>query len=222
MKSEQLRPAGVGKHLGSPQLIVHPHNIVPYFLVFGLGLAFGIAAASYLKYCFLSFQFNQLFISNLNSSSSPYSASSSLPPPPPPPPLSTGPMMMRGGVRTRRRENARVGLKEYLRAPPSAEHDMEEEELMWRASMVPRVRKYPFKRVGKVAFMFLARGPLPLAPLWEMFFSGNERHYYSIYVHSHPSFNDSVPEGSVFHGRRIPSKVHYPIYLKSFFIVQLS
>ncbi|CBI15481.3 unnamed protein product, partial [Vitis vinifera] len=99
----------------------------------------------------------------------------------------------------------RIGLKEYLK-PPKVAHDMTDEELLWRASMVPRVGGFPFKRVPKVAFLFLTRGPLPLAPFWELFFKGHEGRY-SIYVHSHPSFNATlVPQSSVFHGRRIPSK----------------
>lgn len=62
--------------------------------------------------------------------------------------------------------------------------------------------------VAKVAFMFLTKGPLPLAPLWEKFFAGHEG-FYSIYVHSQPSYNETVPESSVFHGRRIPSQVNF-------------
>ncbi|XP_042394853.1 glycosyltransferase BC10-like [Zingiber officinale] len=86
-------------------------------------------------------------------------------------------------------------------------HDMKEEELLWRASMVPRVKKLPFEQRPKVAFLFLTRGELPLAPLWERFFEGNEGSY-SIYVHADPNFNGSEPEphGSVFQCRRIPSK----------------
>ncbi|KAA8529128.1 hypothetical protein F0562_034073 [Nyssa sinensis] len=84
-------------------------------------------------------------------------------------------------------------------------HDMNDEELLWRASMSPKILEYPFNRVPKVAFMFLTRGPVLLAPLWEKFFKGNEG-LYSIYVHSDPSFNGSEPRNSVFHGRRIPSK----------------
>lgn len=85
-------------------------------------------------------------------------------------------------------------------------HDMTEEELLWRASMVPRIKELPYKHVPKVAFMFLTKGPVFLGPLWERFFKGNEG-FYSIYVHSHPSFNQTLPQTSVFHGRRIPSKV---------------
>ncbi|CAN4088817.1 unnamed protein product [Withania somnifera] len=83
---------------------------------------------------------------------------------------------------------------------------MKDEELIWRASTVPRVREYPFNRRPKIAFMFLARGSLPLAPLWERFFKGHEE-FYSIYIHSQPSFNQTaLAEGPIFHGRRVPSK----------------
>ncbi|CAN1224289.1 Glycosyltransferase BC10 [Linum grandiflorum] len=84
-------------------------------------------------------------------------------------------------------------------------HDMNDEELLWRASMVPRISSLPFRRVPKVAFMFLTRGPLPLAPLWELFFRGHEG-LYSIYVHNLPSYNETDPVDSVFYGRRIPSQ----------------
>ncbi|XP_047942684.1 glycosyltransferase BC10-like [Salvia hispanica] len=60
-------------------------------------------------------------------------------------------------------------------------------------------------RTAKVAFMFLAKGDLPLAPLWELFFRGHQG-LYSIYVHSQPSYKGNFPKGSVFHGRRIASK----------------
>ncbi|KAL1205829.1 Glycosyltransferase BC10 [Cardamine amara subsp. amara] len=64
------------------------------------------------------------------------------------------------------------------------------------------------KMVVKVAFMFLTGGRLPLAGLWEKFFEGHEG-FYSIYVHTNPSFQDSYPETSVFYSRRIPSQAVY-------------
>lgn len=89
-------------------------------------------------------------------------------------------------------------------------HDMNDEELFRRASMVPRIQEVPYKisdiNVPKVAFMFLTKGPLPLVPLWEKFFQGHEG-LYSIYIHADPSFNETLPETSVFYGRRIPSQV---------------
>ncbi|KAL9227263.1 hypothetical protein vseg_002975 [Gypsophila vaccaria] len=85
-------------------------------------------------------------------------------------------------------------------------HKMSDEELFWRATLVPRIEKYPFVRTPKVAFMFLTKGPLPLAPLWERFFKGNERRF-SIYVHSMPSYIEEFPSSSVFYGRNVPSKL---------------
>ncbi|KAK6788692.1 hypothetical protein RDI58_012490 [Solanum bulbocastanum] len=83
---------------------------------------------------------------------------------------------------------------------------MSDEELLWRSSMVSKVKELPFKIQPKVAFMFLTKGPVLLSPLWELFFKGHEG-FYSIYVHSHPSYNNSkVDESFIFHGRRIPSK----------------
>lgn len=83
--------------------------------------------------------------------------------------------------------------------------EMGDEELMWRASMVPKISEYPFKRAPKIAFMFLTRGHLPLAPLWERFFKGHDG-LYTIYVHADPSSDVQGPESGVFAGRRIPSK----------------
>ncbi|CAI0408280.1 unnamed protein product [Linum tenue] len=54
--------------------------------------------------------------------------------------------------------------------------------------------------------MFLSKGPLPLAPLWERFFSGHQG-LYSIYLHSLPSFEAKFPPSSVFYRRQVPSKV---------------
>ena len=91
-------------------------------------------------------------------------------------------------------------------AAEGLEHSMTDEELLWRASFAPGIRRYPFRRVPKVAFMFLTRGPLPLAPLWERFFRGHEGRY-SIYVHALPSYRANFTSGSVFYRRQIPSKV---------------
>nr|XP_043613513.1 glycosyltransferase BC10-like [Erigeron canadensis] len=85
-------------------------------------------------------------------------------------------------------------------------HRMKDEELFWRASMVPRIRTPPFKKIPKVAFMFLVRGRLPLSPLWARFFRGYKG-FYSIYVHTQPYFVGEVAPESMFQGRRIPSEV---------------
>ncbi|KAF7830488.1 glycosyltransferase BC10-like [Senna tora] len=99
-----------------------------------------------------------------------------------------------------------TGLERYIKPPSNLIHNMSDPELLWRSSFVPRIKKYPFPRVPKIAFMFLTKGPLPLAPLWERFLKGHEG-YYSIYVHSLPSFQANFPPSSVFHNRQIPSQV---------------
>ncbi|XP_072991883.1 glycosyltransferase BC10-like [Typha latifolia] len=98
------------------------------------------------------------------------------------------------------------GLERWIRPPPSLMHTMSDEEILWRASFVPQVKRYPFRRVPKIAFMFLTIGPLPLAPLWEKFFKGHEG-FYSIYIHALPSYKANYSSSSVFYGRQIPSKV---------------
>ncbi|XP_022729145.1 uncharacterized protein LOC111284631 [Durio zibethinus] len=96
---------------------------------------------------------------------------------------------------------------DHWRKPPSnLLHSMSDKELLWRASFVPRIKKYPFNRLPKVAFMFLTKGPLPFSPLWERFLKGHEG-LYSVYIHSLPSFNTEFPPSSVFYRRQIPSQV---------------
>uniref|UniRef100_A0A2N9GWN1 Uncharacterized protein n=1 Tax=Fagus sylvatica TaxID=28930 RepID=A0A2N9GWN1_FAGSY len=97
-------------------------------------------------------------------------------------------------------------LESWIRPPSNLLHIMNDTELLWRASIVPQIKKYPFKRVPKIAFMFLTKGPLPMAPLWERFFKGHEE-LYSIYVHSLPSYDANYPPSSVFYNRQIPSQV---------------
>ncbi|KAK6241934.1 hypothetical protein SCA6_007323 [Theobroma cacao] len=96
-------------------------------------------------------------------------------------------------------------LQQPFNSSEDAWHSMTDEELMWRASTVPNVVEYPHNRTPKVAFMFLSRGTLPLAPLWEKFFMGHKG-LYSIYFHTSPDFIDKPPVTSVFYERRIPSK----------------
>nr|XP_043613603.1 glycosyltransferase BC10-like [Erigeron canadensis] len=103
-------------------------------------------------------------------------------------------------------EQPKTNLDQWIKSPSKLLHTMSDKELFWRASFVPQLKNYPFTRVPKIAFMFLTKGPLPLAPLWERFFKGHE-HLYSIYVHSLPSYKANIPPASVFHGRQIPSQV---------------
>ncbi|KAG2267821.1 hypothetical protein Bca52824_062376 [Brassica carinata] len=89
--------------------------------------------------------------------------------------------------------------------PENLSHGMSDDELFWRASMVPAKEGYPYERVPKVAFMFLTRGPLPMLPLWEKFFRGNEK-YLSVYVHTPPGYDMNVSSDSPFYDRQIPSQ----------------
>jgi hypothetical protein len=165
---------------------INPHlqsNLVFYLFIFVIVLPFGFITCLYLK----SFSSFTLQMASSFSTSPPIISSlphAPLTPPPqsPPPPLISSPSVLDA-------------------------HNMSDKELLQRASlMVPWPELPTVLGVPKVAYMFLTKGPLPLAPLWEQFFKGHEG-FYSIYVHTHPSFNDSTPEDSVFHGRRIPSQV---------------
>lgn len=69
--------------------------------------------------------------------------------------------------------NEDLGIKNYIRNRNlKREIAMRDEELMWRASMATKSRK---NGVPKVAFLFLVKGSLPLAPLWEEFFKGDRK-----------------------------------------------
>lgn len=162
---------------------LHLANLVSLILFFAFGLCFGIILTFHLKNVSFNLQFTQFSLSTTTAAPADVIITPQQITPPPP----------------------KVGLESYLN-PPELMHDMTDEELIWRASMVPKVRDYPFERIPKVAFMFLTRGPVVLSPLWDRFFKGNEG-LYTIYVHSSDSAaNATEPEDSVFHGRRIPSK----------------
>ncbi|XP_062103637.1 glycosyltransferase BC10 [Humulus lupulus] len=196
-----------------------------YCLFFAIGLSLGVI----LSLCIQSFPFNsQPSIYSFSLPKPPVLPQTDSPPPllppppqqspmPPPPPPSLSPQppllvisSMNVSCPTNNSSSnctTVVSLKEQKLG--LLMHEMKDEELFWRASMVPRIEEMPYKDVRlKVAFMFLTKGPLPLAPLWERFFRGHEG-FYSIYVHTDPSFNDTTPQTSVFYGRRIPSQAVY-------------
>ncbi|KAL9235064.1 hypothetical protein vseg_009862 [Gypsophila vaccaria] len=82
---------------------------------------------------------------------------------------------------------------------------MEDNELLSKAlSIEHKIEEYN-NSPPKIAFMFLVRGALPLAPLWDKFFQGHQG-LYSIYVHASPTYNEIYSKDSVFYDRRIPSK----------------
>ncbi|XP_068640995.1 glycosyltransferase BC10-like [Aristolochia californica] len=163
-------------------------NLLSHLLIFGIGLFFGVLVSFNLK----DFSSSILPARGFSLFSSLAPPSIALPPPPVGSYLGADRSSMDSG-----RANAHGLWRDQM-------HDMDDEELLWKASMVPH-RRSPFQWKPKVAFMFLTRGPLAFAPLWDKFFAGHEG-LYSIYIHFHPSFNESMPEDSVFHGRRIPSK----------------
>ncbi|XP_042500461.1 glycosyltransferase BC10-like [Macadamia integrifolia] len=206
MKQQEVRPSVAIAKLFKEQLRLG--SILFNFLFIGFGLALGIIASSF----FINNMPINSVTTQFSDSPSPTtqdSAASISPPAPltPPPPTTQppSPLPSQENSTKEHKVHPRIGLKDYLMLP-EVMHDMNEEELLWRASMVPRIEEFPFKFIPKVAFMFLTRGPLPFAPLWEKFFQGNEG-LYSIYVHSDPSFNESeIDQGSVFYGRSIPSK----------------
>ena len=58
----------------------------------------------------------------------------------------------------------------------------------------------------KIAFLFMARGPMPLEDIWHEFFrwKANQSHY-NIHVHVHKGFN--YPTTSFFHGHELKEEV---------------
>lgn len=167
-------------------------NLLCYVLFFAFGLTFGIIITFQLR----NFSFNLQFTRFSLSTSSPL--------------LQSPPLVSSSSTEVDENYTStsmhRFGLEEYLKPPSNVMHDMNDRELVWRASMVPKIEEFPGDRpVPKIAFMFLTRHSVLLAPLWELFFKGHEG-LYSIYVHSDPSSNESYAESSLFRDRRIPSK----------------
>ncbi|XP_058727293.1 glycosyltransferase BC10-like [Vicia villosa] len=169
-------------------------NFFGHILLFGSGLLIGITLTFFLKNFSFNFQIqhfqDQSF--TLNPSSN-ISLS---------PPIPSHDCLV---INNKTNNISSNGLG-YFFMVPSAMHDMNEDELFWRASMVPMIGELPFKQTPKVAFMFLTKGAVLLAPLWEKFFKGNDG-LFSIYIHPNPSFNETAyDQSSVFYDRRIPSK----------------
>lgn len=113
-----------------------------------------------------------------------------------------------------------LSMKSFI-TPKNLTHSMSDEELFWRASLVPKQDEYPFDRVPKVAFLFLTRGPLPLLPLWEKFFRGENKNKYSIYVHTEPGYVLNVTNSSPFFGRQIPTQVPFFLFFEKTFLICL-
>jgi len=79
------------------------------------------------------------------------------------------------------------------------------------------VQKFSSRRrigAGKLAFLFLMQGTLPLQSLWELYFKGHDCEMYSIHVHVHLNYNFPYAslDSSVFFHHNIPSKVNIKFF----------
>ncbi|KAF8724519.1 hypothetical protein HU200_020773 [Digitaria exilis] len=164
-------------------------GVASMLLLVSLGFVLGVTSSNA-----MFIRFYLPFMSPLHSADAASPSASSSSPPPQPPPTPSPPPPAQYQQQT-----------SFLAPSGGVMHNMTDEELYWRASMAPMVRRAPDSRVPKVAFLFLVRGELPLRPLWEKFFAGHDG-LYSIYVHAHPSYSGSPPADSVFYGRYIPSQ----------------
>lgn len=73
-------------------------------------------------------------------------------------------------------------LDRWIRRPSNLLHKMSDEELFWMASFAPRIKKYPLKRVPKIAFMFLTKGLLPWRLFGKSFWRGMKGYIRSIFI----------------------------------------
>ncbi|KAE8676122.1 putative Calmodulin binding protein-like [Hibiscus syriacus] len=182
-------PTATTKLSNSP---IQFYDIIFYILLFSLGLVIGITLSFfYLKDASMDFQLNQLsdFRASVCHPLSPPSTNVTAAVIRPAPPMTQHP---KPSWPTKKNKRKRRDYIIELFRPAMTRHNMTDEELFWRASFVPKIKKFPIKRTPKVAFMFLTRGKVLLAPLWEKFFRGHEG-FYSIYVHSDPSFGETMP-----------------------------
>lgn len=189
------------KHIGLLKLA----QTLSFLLIFMAGIIIGLAASSHIDRYFNSLP--RMFSSTTNLQSIPFST----------PDYSNCTIIHRdctgnddnesddGGVKAEKPKVRDCWSIDGFVRPENLSHGMTDDELFWRASMVPVKEEYPYDRVPKVAFMFLTRGPLPMLPLWEKFFKGNEK-YLSVYVHTPPGYDMNVSRDSPFYDRQIPSQ----------------
>ncbi|KAK9286272.1 hypothetical protein L1049_014660 [Liquidambar formosana] len=169
------------KHMGLLKLV----KILSFLVVFVAGVVIGLATSSHINQYFTS-QARLYFYTNHFSAT-------------------TMPGVQNNCSIVQSCEKVDCLSMERFIHPGNLTHSMSDNELFWRASMVPNKKRYPFNRVPKVAFMFLTRGPLPMLPLWERFFQGHGKRF-SIYVHALPGYKLNVTNSSAFYGRQIPSQ----------------
>ncbi|KAG7653765.1 Glycosyl transferase family 14 [Arabidopsis suecica] len=190
------------KHIG---LLKLAQTLSFLLVIFMAGIIIGLAASSHIDRYFNSLP--RMFSSTTNLQSIPFST----------PDYSNCTIIHRdctgndenddggGGVKAEKPKDRDCWSIDGFVRPENLSHGMSDDELFWRASMVPVKEEYPYDRVPKVAFMFLTRGPLPMLPLWEKFFKGNDK-YLSVYVHTPPGYDMNVSRDSPFYDRQIPSQ----------------
>lgn len=185
MGRNQREDVGGEKHVGLLRLA----QILTYLVVFAGGVVIGLTTSSHINNHFMSQQYQFISLRALQDPynctacpTTPDTAPVSQPPPVPDP----------------------LDMPSFLH-PVKLIHSLSDEELFWRASLMPKKDDYPYRRIPKVAFMFLTRGPLPMLPLWERFFHGHAP-LFNIYIHAPPTYHLNVSNTSPFYQRHIPSK----------------
>ncbi|GAB2300063.1 hypothetical protein Dimus_034104 [Dionaea muscipula] len=189
------------------------YNFVFFTLGLSLGLTIGFHGPKTSPLMISTNIFSPFFLSNTSSSSSSSSSPSLLRPPISASSLPAQPsqgLLLPNPSSQLVSEYCMNGVSLEVGNLSSLFHNMSDEELLRRASVGSNnllVQNQGCSlMVPKLAFMFLTKGPMPLGPLWELFFKGHQG-LYSIYLHTHPSYNDeALPRDSVFYRRRIPSQ----------------
>ena len=101
---------------------------------------------------------------------------------------------------------------ENLAARNPAWHNLTDEQLLFRSSAMPNLPEHHQKGTPKLALLFLTRGPLPLAPVWDQWLKSQDG-LYSLYVHPKPGFKYGTEVADVFRGREIPSQVNALLHI---------
>ncbi|XP_048232061.1 glycosyltransferase BC10 isoform X1 [Ricinus communis] len=169
---------GPDRHMGLLKLV----QILSFLVIFVAGIIIGLATSSHINQYFTS-QARLFFTNNIAATKIPGDNCTILKP---------------------CKAVDCLSMETFLH-PKNLTHRMTDQELFWRASLMPYKDEYPFNRVPKVAFLFLTRGPLPMLPLWERFFRSHEK-YFAIYVHTPRNYVLNVSTDSPFYGRQIPSQ----------------
>ncbi|XP_058752628.1 glycosyltransferase BC10 [Vicia villosa] len=201
--ARMMRGGGGGEETGDKERdpkhsgLVRLAQIVTLLVVFAAGVVIGLTTTSHIHY--LNNHNNYLhFISqqpsgghNNNNNNNSNCNSTIIQHPPPPPPFSY--------------DIDEPDMFDSFLHPSTITHTFSDDQLFWKASLVPKKDHYPYVRLPKLAFMFLTRGPLPMLPLWERFFQG---HYnlFNIYIHAPPGYVLNVSHSSPFYRRNIPSQ----------------